>query len=71
MARVIWVEILTRSGSQVAARHRCAGPALRIGRSYQSDVIVDDPAVAPDHLHVTQGEDGVQIRPSTKTSRAW
>jgi hypothetical protein len=58
MARVIWVEILTRSGSQVAARYRCAGPALRIGRSYQGDVIVDDPAVAPDHLHVTQGEDG-------------
>ena len=57
MARVIWVEILSRGG-QVVARHRCAGPELRIGRSYQSDVIIDDPAVAPDHLHVTRGEDG-------------
>jgi hypothetical protein len=57
MARVIWVEILSRSG-HVVARHRCAGPELRIGRSYQSDVIIDDPAVAPDHLRVSQGEDG-------------
>lgn len=57
MARVIWVEILSRSG-HVVARHRCAGPELRIGRSYQSDVIVDDPTVAPDHLRVSQGEDG-------------
>lgn len=60
MARVIWIEILTRSG-QVVARHRCSGPALRIGRSYQSDVIVDDPAVAPDHLRVTQSDDGAIV----------
>jgi hypothetical protein len=60
MARVIWVEILTRSG-QVVARHRCAGPALRIGRSYQSDVIIDDPAVAPDHLLATQSDDGAIV----------
>ena len=57
MARVIWVEILSRSG-HVVARQRCAGPELRIGRSYQGDVIVDDPTVAPDHLRVTQAEDG-------------
>ncbi|HEY1503978.1 MAG TPA: hypothetical protein VGF92_06745 [Stellaceae bacterium] len=57
MARVIWVEVVSRSG-QVVTRHRCAGPALRIGRSYRSDVIVDDPAVAPDHLRVTQSDDG-------------
>jgi len=54
---MIWVEILSRSG-HVAARHRRTGPELRIGRSYRNDVIIDDPAVAPDHLHVTQGEDG-------------
>jgi hypothetical protein len=60
MARVIWVEILSRTG-QVVARHRCAGPELRIGRSYQNDVIVDDPAVAPDHLRVSQGEDGAIV----------
>jgi FtsH-binding integral membrane protein len=57
MARVIWVEILTRGG-QVAARYRCAGPELRIGRSYRNDVIIDDPTVAPEHLRVTQSEDG-------------
>ena len=57
MARVIWIEILSRGG-QVVARHRCAGPVLRIGRSYRSDVIIDDPAVAPDQLRIMQGEDG-------------
>ncbi len=57
MARVIWVEILTRGG-QVTARYRCAGPELRIGRSYRNDVIIDDPTVAPYHLRVTQGDDG-------------
>ena len=57
MARVIWIEILSRGG-QVVARHRRSGPVLRIGRSYQNDVIIDDPAVAPDHLRVTQAEDG-------------
>jgi hypothetical protein len=54
---MIWVEILTRGG-QVASRQRCAGPTLRIGRSYQSDIIIDDPTVAPDHLRVTQSDDG-------------
>lgn len=60
MARVIWIEIVTRSG-QVVARHRCSGPALRIGRSYQSDVIVDDPTVAADHLRVAQSDDGAIV----------
>jgi len=60
MARVIWIEILSRGG-QVTHRYRCAGPELRIGRSYQSDVIIDDPAVAPDHLRVTQGGDGAVL----------
>ncbi len=60
MAQVIWIEILSRGG-QVVARHRCAGPVLRIGRSYRSDVIIDDPAVAPDHLRVMQGEDSAIV----------
>jgi hypothetical protein len=64
MARVIWVEILARSG-QVVARHRCAGPELRVGRSYQSDVIVDDPTVEPDHLRVTQSDDGAILVAAT------
>ena len=57
---MIWVEIVSRSG-QVLARQRCAGPELRIGRSYRSDVIIDDPTVAPDHLRVTQSEDGAIV----------
>lgn len=64
---MIWIEILTRSG-QVAARHHCAGPALRIGRSYQSDVIIDDPAVAPDHLRVTQSDDGAILVEAASTA---
>jgi hypothetical protein len=59
MAEVIWVELL-RHG-HVAARFRCAGPALSIGRGYRNDVVLDDPAVAPDHLRVIQGEDGAII----------
>jgi hypothetical protein len=68
MARVIWVEILTRSG-QVAARHRCAGPVLRVGRSYHSDIIIDDPTVAPDHLRITQSEDGaIEVEAVSETT---
>ena len=61
---MIWVEILSRSG-QVVARHRCAGPELCIGRSYQSDVIIDDPTVEPDHLRVTQSDDGAILVAAT------
>jgi FHA domain-containing protein len=57
---VIWVELLSRHG-QVASRFRCAGPELRIGRGYRNEIVLDDPAVAPEHLRVTQGEDGAII----------
>lgn len=57
---MIWVEILTRGGL-VTARYRCAGPELHIGRSYRNDVIIDDPTVAPDHLRVTQSDDGALL----------
>jgi hypothetical protein len=70
MARVIWVEILTRSG-QVTARYRCAGPALSIGRAYNNDVIVDDPTVAPDHLRVTQSDDGAILVEAINESTAF
>jgi Inner membrane component of T3SS, cytoplasmic domain len=67
MARVIWVEIVTRGGL-VTARHRCAGPELRIGRSYRNDVIIDDPTVAPDHLRITQSDDGAILIEATSDS---
>ena len=36
-------------------------PSCASARSYRSDVIIDDPAVAPDHLRVMQGEDGAIV----------
>lgn len=57
MDQVIWVEILNRQ-SGVAARYRCAGAEVRIGRSYANDVVVDDPFVAPEHLRITRDEHG-------------
>jgi len=70
MAKVIWVEIVSRSG-QVMARHRSAGPVLRIGRSYHSDIIIDDPTVAPDHLRVTQNDDGGILVEATNDATAF
>ncbi len=49
MDEKIWVEIVSRH-REVAARHRCAGPIVRIGRGYDNDLVIDDPYVAPQHL---------------------
>jgi hypothetical protein len=57
MDQVIWVEILSRH-RDVAARHRLAGPEVRIGRGYDNDVIVDDPFVAVQHVRVFRDEGG-------------
>jgi hypothetical protein len=57
MEEVIWVELMTRHG-QVSTRFRGGGPELRIGRSYRNDIVLDDPAVAPEHLRVTRAEGG-------------
>jgi hypothetical protein len=70
MAPMIWVEIVSRSG-QVVTRHRCTGPALRIGRSYHSDIIIDDPTVAPDHLRITQSGDGSILVEATSEATAF
>src|SRR5438445_11598609 len=55
--QMIWVEILSRH-RDVAARFRITGPDVRIGRGYDNDVIVDDPYVAAQHLHVFRDETG-------------
>ncbi len=60
MDQVIWVEILSRH-RDVAVRHRCAGPELRIGRGYGNDVVIDDPYVAAEHLRIVTMEDGALI----------
>lgn len=57
MEEVIWVEVVARHG-QVSARFRGTGAELRIGRSYRNDIVLDDPAVAPEHLRVTRAEGG-------------
>ncbi len=57
MEGLIWVEVLSRS-REVIARYRCAGPEIRIGRSYDNDVVLDDPHVAPRHLRIRRGETG-------------
>jgi hypothetical protein len=67
---MIWIEILSRGG-QVVTRHRCTGPELRIGRSYHSDVIIDDPTVAADHLRVTQSADGSILVEATSEATAF
>jgi Inner membrane component of T3SS, cytoplasmic domain len=54
---MIWVEILSRH-HDVLHRHRCAGDEIRIGRAYDNDVILDDPAVAPHHLRLARDEQG-------------
>ncbi|HEY3919663.1 MAG TPA: FHA domain-containing protein [Stellaceae bacterium] len=60
MAEVIWVELLSRHGP-VSARFRCTGPEIRIGRSYHNDVVIDDAAVAPEHLRITRAADGAIV----------
>jgi hypothetical protein len=57
MEKLAWVEILDRHGD-VAARHPVQAWPLRLGRAYDSDIVLDDPYIAPHHLEVTQTENG-------------
>ncbi len=56
MGEIIWVEILSRQRN-VEARHRCIGPLIHIGRSYDNDVVLDDPYVAPQHLRILRDDE--------------
>lgn len=60
MDEVIWVEILSRH-RDVAARYRFAAPPVRIGRSYDNDVVIDDPYAAARHLLIRRDETGALI----------
>lgn len=60
MEEVVWIEVVSRS-RDVLARHRCAGPEIRIGRSYDNDVVLDDPYVAPRHLRIRRSEAGTWV----------
>lgn len=57
MDAVIWVEILSRH-REVVARHRFAASEVRIGRGYDNDLVLDDPAIAVHHLRVYRAETG-------------
>jgi FHA domain-containing protein len=57
---MIWVEILSWQ-RDVAARFRCAGPEIRIGRGYDNDVVVDDPYVAAHHMRIFRDETGALV----------
>jgi hypothetical protein len=60
MDEVIWVEVLSRHRS-VLSRHRCEGRVVRIGRAYSNDVVIDDPYVAPEHVHIARDETGALV----------
>lgn len=60
MDQVIWVEILSRHRS-VLSRHRCEGRVVRVGRAYTNDVVLDDPYVAAEHLHIARDENGMLV----------
>ena len=60
MAAVMWIELLARDG-EVVARVRVDTPEARVGRAFDNDVVVNDPHVAPHHLRVFRGEDGVLV----------
>ena len=60
MAAMMWIEVLGRDG-EVLARSRIDAAEARIGRAFDNDVVVNDPYVAPYHLRVHRGEDGVLV----------
>ncbi len=57
METIAFVEELGRNGD-VVRRHVIEKLPARIGRGYESDVIVDDPHVASNHLEIRLGADG-------------
>ena len=67
MDEVIWVEVLSRH-RDVAARHRCRGPSVTIGRGYQNDVVIDDPYVAPVHLRIARDDSGALLAEDVGTT---
>ena len=60
MDEIIWIEVLSRH-RDVLARHRCAGPEVRIGRGYDNDVVIDDPYVAARHLTIRRDAVGALV----------
>jgi len=57
MEALVFVERMGRHG-EVAERHALYKLPARIGRNYQSDVILDDIHVASEHIEIRSTEDG-------------
>ena len=60
-AAVALLEVLDRDG-QVRQSFSVQGWPLRIGRSMDNDVVLSDPHVAPQHLRIAPGEQGLELR---------
>ncbi len=54
---MIWIEILSRH-KEVVHRYRSPNGCATIGRAYDNCVVIDDPYVAPHHLHIRRDENG-------------
>jgi len=55
MERLAWVEIVDRHGD-VSARHPVYSWPLKVGRAYTSDIVLDDPYVAANHLEINHAD---------------
>ena len=61
MSAPYFLEILNRN-DDVLVRHALLSLPVRIGRSYDNDIILDDPHVAPQHALIDVNEHGVLVR---------
>jgi len=57
MERLAWIEILDRHGD-VATRHPVHAWPVKLGRAYTSDIVLDDPYIAANHLEINSTADG-------------
>lgn len=57
MERLAWFEILDRHGD-VTTRHPVYEWPVKVGRAYTSDVVLDDPYIAANHLEINQTDKG-------------
>lgn len=57
MGAIAWIEVLDRRG-HVRERHRVEALPALIGRSYGSDVLLDDPWISPIHVRLYRDLDG-------------
>jgi hypothetical protein len=55
-----WIETLSRH-HDVLSRQRCHATEVRIGRSYDNDIVLDDPHVAARHLRIRRDDGGLLV----------